>query len=76
MSSSISKFIFKLDSSPVMLRHRKKHVVLKKKGPHIGLYVKTDNNYEWICWTSKFEQHLLNDLGVKTSHKRPSKKLP
>jgi hypothetical protein len=70
MTSPISKFIFKLDNSPVMSRHRKKHVVLKNKGPHIGLYVKTNNNHKWVCWTSKFERHLLNDLGVKTPRKR------
>jgi len=70
MSSPISKFIFKLESSPVMLRYPKKHVVLKKKGPHIGLYVKINNNYKWVCWTNKFEQHLLNDLGVKTPQKQ------
>ncbi len=70
MSSAINKFIFKLDNSPAMSRHQEKHVVLTSKGPHIGLYVKTKNKRIWVCWTSKFERHLLNDLGVKTPRKR------
>ena len=74
MNSAINNFIFKRDTSTAMSRHRKKHVVLKSKGPHIGLYVKIGNKHKWVCWTSKFERHLLNGLGVKMLHKRSSKK--
>lgn len=61
----VSKFIFKIDSSGVMRKHQKKHVFIKRKGPHIGLYVKIKKNkYKWVCWVNKFEQYLLKGLGV------------
>ena len=65
MNSTINNLAIKLDSSLVMSKYQKKNVVLKRKGPHIGLYVKDNNKHIWVCWTNKSEQILLKDLGVK-----------
>ena len=65
MSSAISNFIFKIDSSAAMVEYQNKPAFLKRKGPHIGLYVKIKKNkYKWVCWVNKFEQYLLKGLGV------------
>lgn len=72
----VSKFIFKIDSSAAMVEYQNKPAFLKRKGPHIGLYVKIKKNkYKWVCWVNKFEQYLLNEMGVTTLKKYLQKKL-
>jgi len=62
----VSKFIFKIDSSAAMVKYQNKPVFLKRKGPHIGLYVKIrKNKHKWVFWVNKSEQHLLKGVGVK-----------
>ena len=76
MSSAIINFIFKIDSSAAMVKYRNKPTFLKRNGPHIGLYVKIKKNkYKWVCWVNKFEQYLLNEMGVTTLKKYLQKKL-
>jgi hypothetical protein len=69
MNSIKSSLIKKLDNSPAMSKYQNKHAFLKSKGPHIGLYVKANNEHKWVFWISKFERYLLNDLDVKMLHK-------
>jgi len=70
MNIVISKFISKIDNSTTTAKHQNKPVVLKIKGPHIGLYVKTNNKYIWVCWVNKSKQRLLSEMGVKTPRKQ------
>jgi hypothetical protein len=72
----VSKLIFKIDSSAAMVKYQNKPAFLKRKGPHIGLYVKIKKNkYKWVCWVNKSEQYLLNEMGITTLKKYLQKKL-
>jgi hypothetical protein len=76
MNLVISKFIFKIDSSTAMVKYQNKPTFLKRKGPHIGLYVKIKKNkHKWVCLVNKSEQHLLSKMGVTTLKKYLQKKL-
>lgn len=63
MNSIRSNLLAKIDGSGVMCKYQKKHVFIKRNGPHMGLYVK-NNKHAWVCWINKPEQHLLKGLGV------------
>jgi len=65
MDSAIKKLSSKLDKSRAMHKHREKPGILKKKGPHIGLYAKANNRNIWICWVTKSEQRLLRNFGIR-----------
>ncbi len=65
MNSATRKLLVKLDDSPAMRKHQKKHVFIKKNGPHMGLYVKNNNRHTWVCWVNKPERNLLKRVGVK-----------
>ena len=70
MSSEISKFICKLDSSTAMTKYQNRPVFLKIKSPHTGLYVKIKKNkHKWVCWVNKPEQYLLSEMGITTLKK-------
>ena len=65
MKLAIAKLISKLDDSPVVSKHQYKDAILKRKDPHVGLYVETENQHTWVFWITKPEQRLLREAGAR-----------